>query len=80
MKREFEFIEKRLRSSIGGGQSSSLIVAITPFRKQGTTQAEVRLEIVKRFDVKDIEKANELYEAIQKFSFDLDRIVKRGKL
>lgn len=74
-KKEFSYIEKKLKSCIGGGNISGMQVVITPFRKQGTTQVSVTLEIIKRYPIKDIEKANKLYNAIQKFHFDLEQIV-----
>lgn len=77
MKKEFEYLTKNLKSSIGGGNISSLYLKINPFNKESRKRVEVivTLKMIKRFNVKNIEKADELYETIQKFYFDLEKIV-----
>ncbi len=74
-KNEFDYVIHNMKDSIGGGQSSSMYIQITPFRKEETIQVVVTLEVLKRYKIEDIEMASKLYEQIQRFHFELDKIV-----
>lgn len=74
MQDDLKYIENNIASSIGGGQSSTLNIVVRPKEKE-TTKAVVSLEIYKWYPIKDIDKAKRLYDAIQRFKFDLDQIV-----
>lgn len=73
MKTDYDFIEHQVKSSIRIGNISELYLAIQP--KQKKTVACVSLEIIKRFPINELDKADKLYETIQKFHYDLERIV-----
>ena len=76
-KKKFEYITKDLRQSIGGGNISNMHITIQPYDEKDNTQVVVTLEMIKRFDIKDIDKASELYEKIQRNLYDLDRVVNK---
>lgn len=73
-KNNYDYIEHNLRNCIGGGQMSDLSIVIQPQQKESTL-VRVSLEIIKRFPIKNIDKAKKLYEKIQKFHYDLEKIV-----
>ena len=74
MSKDYEFIIKDLESSMGGDNVSRFYLTIQPENNKNN-KAIVKLEIMKRFPIKDIKKAKALYEKIQQFHYDLEKIV-----
>lgn len=74
MEKEFEFMQYKIKSNIGGDSIKEMYLTVEPKKKR--TQVCVSLELIERFKIEDIEKANKLYEQIENICYGLKGLVK----